>query len=99
MIVITVTRLGASVRVNVSDRTGPTVPLPRAEDDMVESGRGLLLVETLADDWGYERKGPRTSTWFSCSPLSAYGSSVTMTARVSGSRASKTCGTSPGYLR
>lgn len=101
---ISVALCGAGVRIEVSDRTGPTVPEPRSQDDAIdggtaEGGRGLVLVEALAADWGYERSGPRTITWFTCQALSVYGSSVTMTASVSGCRASKTCGTSPGYRR
>jgi serine/threonine-protein kinase RsbW len=29
-----------------------------------ESGNGLLLVETLADAWGYRHRGGRTMVWF-----------------------------------
>lgn len=105
-VLVSVTLRGTGLRIEVSDRTGPTVPVPRSEDDaidghggMAEGGRGLVLVEALAADWGYERSGTQTTTWFTCLPLPAYGSSVIMTARVPGSRASKTCGTSPGYRR
>lgn len=72
-ILISVMPCGAGLRVEVCDRTGPTVPVPRSEDDaidgdMVEGGRGLLLVNALAADWGYERSGTRTTTWFTCLP-------------------------------
>jgi len=38
------------------------VPGPAACD--AEAGRGLRLVEALADRWGYERGGGRAVTWF-----------------------------------
>lgn len=72
-VLITVTACGPGLRVEVRDRTGPTVPVPRTEEDalnagMGEGGRGLVLVSALASDWGYERSGPRTTTWFTCLP-------------------------------
>ena len=50
------------VRVEVSDDGEGFDPPPLADDD-AESGRGLQLVEALADRWGRHR-GPRTSVWF-----------------------------------
>src|SRR5256885_1995531 len=50
------------VRVEVSDDGEGFDPPPLADDD-AESGRGLQLVQALADRWG-RRRGPRTSVWF-----------------------------------
>ena len=50
------------VRVEVSD-DGEGFDLPRVADDENESGRGLHLVQELADRWG-RPTGLRTSVWF-----------------------------------
>src|SRR5437763_13588692 len=50
------------VRVEVSD-DGEGFDPPTLADDDAESGRGLQLVQALADRWG-RRHGPRTSVWF-----------------------------------
>ena len=50
------------VRVEVSDDGEGFDPPPLA-DDAAESGRGLQLVQALADRWG-RRRGPRSSVWF-----------------------------------
>lgn len=56
-----------AVRVEVTDRSGPTVPKVRDDADaMAEGGRGLHLVDTLSAAWGYRRSGGRTTTWFEC---------------------------------
>ena len=67
---LTVTATPLSVRIEVTDR-GPmasqpeTVPTPRteiAEDD--ESGRGLLIVDSLATRWGhYGVAGSYATAW------------------------------------
>lgn len=104
-ITVAATVTGDEVRIEVTDWAGPTVPAVRANGGMTEGGRGLLLVEALAADWGYWRDGGRTTTWFLCVPLTSVPprgypmSSITMTATVPGSLASKTCGTSAGYRR
>jgi anti-sigma regulatory factor (Ser/Thr protein kinase) len=50
------------VRVEVRDDGQGFDPPPFPDDD-AESGRGLQLVQALADRWGRPR-GPRTSVWF-----------------------------------
>jgi anti-sigma regulatory factor (Ser/Thr protein kinase) len=59
---------GGRLRVEVSDtRTErrPTVTTPTDPDTESESGRGLLLVAALADDWGVtdRRGGPGKTVW------------------------------------
>ena len=52
------------LRVEVSEPGAgfaPDVPRPRAD---AAGGWGLLLVERLADRWGVEREGTRTTVWF-----------------------------------
>ena len=55
-----------SVRIEVSD-DGLGVPLVRPLDATAETGRGLRLVQSLADSWGvsYRRNGRSKTTWFS----------------------------------
>ncbi|MFD9647984.1 ATP-binding protein, partial [Streptomyces sp. NPDC059082] len=47
-------------------RRGP--PPPRPEGELADGGRGLLLVERLADRWGwYPRVGaPGKTVWAEC---------------------------------
>jgi anti-sigma regulatory factor (Ser/Thr protein kinase) len=57
---------GVTLRIEVSDARGdrrPAVPRPPAPAE-AESGRGLLLVEALADRWGVETwPPPRKTIW------------------------------------
>jgi anti-sigma regulatory factor (Ser/Thr protein kinase) len=51
------------VRVGVVDRAPLRLPvLGRAGDDD-ESGRGLLLIDGIADRWGYDLRGPNRRPW------------------------------------
>jgi serine/threonine-protein kinase RsbW len=59
----------AVVHVEVSDDGQGFEPQPMAHDD-VESGRGLQLVQELADRWG-RPTGLRTSVWFEIDRLAA----------------------------
>ncbi|CAM5583435.1 non-specific serine/threonine protein kinase OS=Streptomyces gougerotii OX=53448 GN=GCM10010227_48910 PE=3 SV=1 [Streptomyces diastaticus subsp. diastaticus] len=56
------------VRVEVHD-SGDGHPATRAPGDEAESGRGLLLVSALADDWGVGERDPGKSVWCSFRPL------------------------------
>ena len=62
------TEAGGELRLEVSDTRGERRPavVPPAEAD-AESGRGLLLVTALADDWGVtdRRGGPGKTVWAS----------------------------------
>ncbi|RII22181.1 hypothetical protein DSC45_00440 [Streptomyces sp. YIM 130001] len=48
---------GATLRIEVADARRERVPVPRRPAADAESGRGLLLVDALADRWG-TRLGP-----------------------------------------
>ena len=75
-----------TLRIEVTDTSGDRPPCPRQtlpEADC-ESGRGLLLVEALADRWGWmPEMRPRKTVWaevvlppepeFSCSGVSCCG--------------------------
>jgi anti-sigma regulatory factor (Ser/Thr protein kinase) len=55
---------GEAVKVSVIDDGGAaTEPRVVAQSDG-ESGRGLRLVEALADDWGFERRPGGLCVWF-----------------------------------
>lgn len=64
-ITVLVTRTRKAVRVDVSDQS-PVDPRPRRAHIDDENGRGLLIVETLADEWGMEPlpQGTGKSVWF-----------------------------------
>lgn len=65
LVTVTVEAGEDSVRVEVTDRSGDTVPvLLPAVDNEAEGGRGLWMVEALATRWGYERGGGKAKTWF-----------------------------------
>ncbi|MDH6579233.1 anti-sigma regulatory factor (Ser/Thr protein kinase) [Kitasatospora sp. MAP5-34] len=51
------------LRVEVQDGTS-RLPGRRPPSDFATSGRGLLLVEALADDWGVKLRGDGKVTWF-----------------------------------
>ena len=52
-------------QVQVTDRSGATVPTLRPGISGTEDGgRGLYLVDSLAARWGFEQDGDHTTTWF-----------------------------------
>ncbi|MFH8800096.1 ATP-binding protein [Streptomyces sp. NPDC017936] len=56
--------VGATLRIEVTDTRGDRLPAPQVPDAVAESGRGLLLVEALADRWGVmEGRFPRKTVW------------------------------------
>jgi Anti-sigma regulatory factor (Ser/Thr protein kinase) len=61
-----ITTTAHEVRVEVSDQTPGTVHARRAGPDELH-GRGLQIVQTLADRWGVHDTGPHPgkSVWFS----------------------------------
>ncbi|MEU3729808.1 ATP-binding protein [Streptomyces sp. NPDC033538] len=65
---LTVEACGGRLRVEVSDTRAerrPVVTDPTGPDAEAESGRGLLLVTALADDWGVTDRhgGPGKTVW------------------------------------
>ncbi|MFF7308788.1 ATP-binding protein [Streptomyces sp. NPDC008137] len=56
--------VGATLRIEVTDTRGDRLPALRVPDGVAESGRGLLLVEALADRWGVtEGRFPLKIVW------------------------------------
>ncbi|MGI5348685.1 SpoIIE family protein phosphatase [Streptomyces sp. CA-250714] len=53
---------GRAVRIAVTD-TSPTSPQRRAATEQSTSGRGLMLIEELATDWGVEPRGNGKRVW------------------------------------
>ena len=61
---LTVRRSNATrVRVGVVDRAPAHLPVLRQADHDGESGRGLLLIDAVADCWGYDLRGSRRHRW------------------------------------
>ncbi|MFF7748034.1 ATP-binding protein [Streptomyces sp. NPDC007971] len=56
--------VGRTLRVEVTDTRGDRLPRLQVADTHAESGRGLLLVDALADRWGVaEGRFPRKTVW------------------------------------
>ncbi|WP_338684623.1 ATP-binding protein [Streptomyces acidiscabies] len=60
---VAVMRNPRGVRVEVTD-TNPSLPTVSNAGPDDESGRGLFLLDTLADTWGMEPNSPGKTTWF-----------------------------------
>ncbi len=58
-------RRGNRLRCEVSD-TSPELPQQRDSDNEDESGRGLMIVDALATQWGHHTtsEGPGKTIWF-----------------------------------
>ncbi len=64
-----------AVRISVRDAS-PSLPVVKNVEPTAPGGRGVMLVDTLASDWGVERAGDGTKTvWFEV-PLDAPGPDV-----------------------
>ncbi|WP_371577718.1 ATP-binding protein [Streptomyces sp. NBC_01314] len=56
--------IGATLRIEVTDTRGERLPRAQHASPDAESGRGLLLVEALADRWGTPPgRPPRKTVW------------------------------------
>ncbi|MEV5167371.1 ATP-binding protein [Streptomyces werraensis] len=56
--------VGHTLRIEVTDTRGDRLPQRQPPSADAESGRGLLLVEALADRWGVsEGRFPRKTVW------------------------------------
>lgn len=54
--------VGATLRLEVADRSG-SAPVPRCPDSDATGGRGLALVDGLADRWGWHHEGVGKRIW------------------------------------
>ena len=56
-----------TLRIEVTDTCGDRPPCPQPPSTDAESGRGLVLVEALADRWGWgPGLRPRKTVWAEC---------------------------------
>ncbi|MFF0205940.1 ATP-binding protein [Streptomyces sp. NPDC005017] len=55
---VVVRRVANQVRVGILDRDPSRLPALGQAGEQDESGRGLLLVDAIADRWGYDLLGP-----------------------------------------
>ncbi|MEU3950628.1 ATP-binding protein [Streptomyces sp. NPDC029526] len=61
---LTLNVVAGTLRIEVTDTRGDRLPQPQPPAPDTESGRGLLLVEALADRWGVsEGRFPRKTVW------------------------------------
>lgn len=65
-ITIVALEIHGGVRIEVSDSgaTGAPVCAERADDPIAEDGRGLFLVDQLADRWDHHRGEAGLTVWF-----------------------------------
>ncbi len=64
---LALTLTSATLRIEVTDARGDHLPVPTEANADGESGRGLLLVASLADAWGCEPHHPGGKTvWAEC---------------------------------
>ncbi|MFC8350325.1 ATP-binding protein [Streptomyces sp. NPDC057280] len=66
---VAVTRIDERLRVEVTD-IAPSLPSAVEAGPNDERGRGLLLVDALADAWGVQPDSPGKTTWFEIAPES-----------------------------
>ena len=77
--------VGDTLRIEVTDARGERLPEPQAPAPDAESGRGLLLVEALADRWGVtEEDFPRKTVWAECAMKTPWASGLEVTPSRSG---------------
>lgn len=62
-ITVCVERAGEGVRVEVGDGSA-VPPVRRRHSDSATTGRGVQLLDSLADDWGYQTVGNGKIVWF-----------------------------------
>lgn len=67
----------ATVRVEVADRSS-RAPVPRCAGSDATGGRGLALVDCLADRWGWSPEGAGKSIWCELDRCSQPGESAAM---------------------
>jgi len=60
---VTTTLTAEEIHIAVTD-TGRAVPLLRNPDPSETHGRGLLIVNSLADRWGVDRRASSKTVWF-----------------------------------
>ncbi|MFE6337176.1 SpoIIE family protein phosphatase [Streptomyces sp. NPDC057798] len=63
---------GRRMRVEVTD-TSDDLPHKRRPGELASSGRGLMLIELLADTWGVDPRGEGKSIWFELTEASGTG--------------------------
>jgi anti-sigma regulatory factor (Ser/Thr protein kinase) len=64
MVTVTIRISGGAVVVTVFDQGSPDAPLMGDPAGLAEHGRGLVLVDALADDWGTAPDGAGRAVWF-----------------------------------
>jgi anti-sigma regulatory factor (Ser/Thr protein kinase) len=69
---LTVIHDSDGIRVEAADH-GPGDPNVRSPEPTEPSGRGLQIIDLLADEWGYERRpGSGKTVWFTlAAPVAA----------------------------
>ncbi|WP_424531193.1 ATP-binding protein [Sphaerisporangium viridialbum] len=64
-VTVAVLDVGGALRIEVADGGAETVPCLCPKGELLESGRGMKLVDVMASRWGFTRDSRSSSTtWF-----------------------------------
>ncbi len=83
------------VRVTDSSPLGPRTPRPPRIESMAESGRGLLMVNTLAKAWGVEPRDGGKTVWITLHRPSPARTQPLLTSRRAAALARLICDATP----
>lgn len=61
---LTLLTAGGTLRCEIVDQAGHTVPTRREDGGLRDNGYGVMLIETLADRSGHFTEGGQLNTWF-----------------------------------
>jgi len=84
------------LRVGVTDAT-PTAPVRKRYGKEAATGRGLLLIETMASSWGTEALDGGKVVWFELGPEAAFDADLVTRTEVGDASAADGSGTRPGH--
>ena len=86
------------LRVEVKDKS-PSTPYVKQYSDTATTGRGMIIVDTLAKSWGAKAENSGKVVWFTMDVASEVDQPVTAAARTRGSAASSSHGSAAGGYR
>lgn len=88
----------SALRVEVKDKSLAT-PYVKQYSDAATTGRGMLIVDTLAKSWGAEAENSGKIVWFTMDVGSEFDQPVAATSRTRGSAASSSQGSAAAGYR
>jgi anti-sigma regulatory factor (Ser/Thr protein kinase) len=88
----------SDLRVEVRDKS-PATPYVKQYSDTATTGRGMLIVDTLAKSWGAKAENSGKVVWFTMDVASEFDRPVAVTSRTRGSAASSSRGSAAAGYR